>query len=236
MSLLVKLRRGEGPFWGGLKGLLQRALRFHLPVFWLTRPVFSLLYHLHVGVREGGIRLLRFLWYEPLLRSQCAQVGRGFQMEQLPFMSGSGRIVIGDHVTFAGKQVLIFGNRGEAEPELVIGDHTFIGHLCSFAVSGSLRIGRHCLLASWVQVSDYDGHPIDAERRRAGEPAPPEGIRPVVIGDDVWIGASAIILKGVRIGDRSIVGAGSVVTRDVPPDVVVAGNPARVVKSLRNGE
>ena len=92
-------------------------------------------------------------------------------------------------------------------------------------------IGKHCLLSGGVSVSDYDGHPTDAVLRRTS-PAPRESIEPVVIGDDVWIGAAARILKGVTIGDRSIVGAGAIVTKDVPPDVVVAGNPARVVKWL----
>jgi len=88
------------------------------------------------------------------------------------------------------------------------------------------------LLATGVRVFDFDGHPLDAERRRRYEPTPAEGIRPVIIGDDVWIGTGAIILKGVTIGDRAIVGAGAVVAKDVPADVVVAGNPARLVKHL----
>jgi maltose O-acetyltransferase len=74
--------------------------------------------------------------------------------------------------------------------------------------------------------------PLDAERRRAGEPSPPESVRPVVIGNDVWIGTGAVILKGVTVGDRSVIAARAVVTRDVRPDAVVAGNPARVVKYL----
>jgi acetyltransferase-like isoleucine patch superfamily enzyme len=232
MNLLIKLRRGEGPFWGRLKRLARWLLRFHIPVFWLTRPVFALLYLLHVGLRESFWRALRFFWYEPLFRSQCAAVGPGFQMEFLPYIQGSGRIVLGESVTFSGQPQFIFGNRASACPELIIGDHTFVGHQCSFAVARSIRIGKHCLLAGDVRIADYDGHPIDAQRRRAGEPAPAEAIRPVVIGDDVWIGNEARILKGVTIGDRSIVGTGAVVTRDVPPDVVVAGNPARVVRHL----
>lgn len=88
------------------------------------------------------------------------------------------------------------------------------------------------LVASGVQVFDMDGHPLDAEARRAGEPTPAEAIAPVVIGDDVWIGNGSLILKGVTIGDRAIVAARSVVTKDVPADAVVAGNPARVVKVL----
>jgi acetyltransferase-like isoleucine patch superfamily enzyme len=233
MSLIAKLRRGEGPFWGGLKWAIQKTLRFHLPVFWLTRPLFSGLYYLHVGVRETWLRLARFFWYEPLFRSQCVRVGDGFRMETLPYIHGSGRITLGDGVTFGGQPVFVFGNRGEAPPELTVGDHTFLGHLVVISCAASVRIGKHCLIAAGVQISDYDGHPVDAERRRAGDSTPPEGVRPVTIGDDVWIGASAIVLKGVTIGDRSVVGAGAVVTRDVPPDVVVAGNPARVVKRLR---
>jgi acetyltransferase-like isoleucine patch superfamily enzyme len=232
MNLVVKLRRGEGPFWGTLKRLVLKVLHFHLPVFWLTRPIFSFFYLLHVTCREGQAAVLRFFWYEPIFRSQCEHVGEAFRMEQLPYIHGTGRIVLGDHVTFGGKPVFIFGNRGERTPEVVVGDHTFIGHLCSFSASSSIRIGNDCLLAGGVQVADYDGHPVDAARRRAGEPTPPEGIQPVVIGNDVWIGAGAMILKGVHIGDRSIIGAGAVVTRDVPADVVVAGNPARVVKQF----
>lgn len=233
MSLAAKIRKGEGPFWGTLKWLARKVLTFHMPVVpVLTRPLFGLLYRLHVAVREGTLWALRFFWYEPLFRSQCVAVGEGFQMEHLPYLTGSGRIVIGNRVRFGGKPSIGFSNRVHAAPELQIGDGTFIGHVCSFNVAESIRIGRHCLLAESVRISDFDGHPVDATRRRAGEPTPPEAVHPVVIEDDVWIGAGSIILKGVTIGSRSIVGAASVVTRDVPPDVVVAGNPARVVKQL----
>ncbi|MBX6311517.1 MAG: acyltransferase [Isosphaeraceae bacterium] len=232
MSLAVKIRRGEGPVWRPLKALARRFLQLHLPVVSPTRPLFHLLYNVHVGLREGGLWALRFFWYEPLFRSQCASVGEGFQMEQLPYLVGRGRIYIGHRVRLSGKPEFGFSNRLHTAPELIIGDGTFIGHRCSFDIAQSVRIGRHCLLASAVRVSDFDGHPLDAGRRRANEPTPPEGIRPVVIEDDVWIGTGALILKGVTIGARSIVGAGAIVTRDVPPDVVVAGNPARIVKRL----
>ena len=71
-------------------------------------------------------------------------------------------------------------------------------------------------------------HPLDAETRRSGL----ESARPIRIGDDVWIGGGAIVLPGVTIGDRSVIAAGSVVTRDVPPDTLVAGNPARPLRQL----
>ena len=233
MNLAVKLRRGEGPFWGGLKRAILMVLRFHLPVFWLTRPVFRALYVVGGTVRGFIEWAVRFFWSEPLFRSQCVSVGTGFQMGPMPYIQGTGRIVLGDRVTFGGKPDFVFGNRAGGLPEIVIGDHVFIGHCCSLAVSSSLRIGNDCLLAGGVHISDYDGHPVNADRRRANDPTPEENIRPVTIGNDVWLGNHAMVLKGVRIGDRSIVGAYAVVTRDVPPDVVVAGNPARIVKRLR---
>ena len=75
-------------------------------------------------------------------------------------------------------------------------------------------------------------HPLDAVKRRSGV----EWARSIHIGNDVWIGGGAIVLGGVTIGDRVVIGAGSVVTRDVPDDVLVVGNPARVVRSLLSSE
>ena len=71
-------------------------------------------------------------------------------------------------------------------------------------------------------------HPIDAKVRRSGL----ESVSPIRIGNDVWIGGGALVLPGVTIGDRSIVGAGSVVVHNVPPDSLVVGNPARIVRTL----
>jgi maltose O-acetyltransferase len=90
-----------------------------------------------------------------------------------------------------------------------------------------VTIGNHVLIGPAVQIYTAT-HPVDAIARRAGL----EGGSPIVIGDDVWIGGGTIICPGVTIGARSIIGAGSVVTRDVPEDVLAAGNPCRVVRSL----
>ncbi len=223
----------QPPFLRRLKKIVKTVRTVHVPVNGLTRPLFRLLYRAHVSAREGLEWAMRFFWYEPLFRSQCSRVGNGFFMEQLPYLVGKGKIEIGAGVRLSGKSSITFARAHGQEAELVIGDGTFIGHACGFNVAQSVRIGSHCLFASGIRVFDLDGHPLDAESRRSGQPTPPEGISPVSIGDDVWIGNSALILKGVSIGDRSIVAAGAVVTRDVPADSIVAGNPARVVKSLR---
>jgi acetyltransferase-like isoleucine patch superfamily enzyme len=118
---------------------------------------------------------------------------------------------------------------------LTIGDHSFVGHDCCFHVARGIRVGTHCLLAGGSRFYDTDGHPLDARRRRH-ERISPDQAQEIRLGDDVWVGAGCTVLKGVTIGNRAIVGAGSVVTRDVPADTIVAGNPARVLRSLASAE
>ncbi len=90
-----------------------------------------------------------------------------------------------------------------------------------------VTIGDHTLIGPAVQIYTAT-HPLDAGERRYGL----EAGNPVTIDNDVWIGGGAIICPGVTIGDRSVIGAGSVVTRSIPADVVAAGNPCRVIRSL----
>jgi acetyltransferase-like isoleucine patch superfamily enzyme len=112
-------------------------------------------------------------------------------------------------------------------PNIVIGDRVFIGRGTEFNIRGGIRIGNDCLIASGCTFIDADhGREPGAPMNRQ-EPV----VRPIRIGSNVWIGARAVVLKGVEIGDGAIVGAGSVVTRSVPGGCVVAGNPARVIPS-----
>jgi acetyltransferase-like isoleucine patch superfamily enzyme len=99
-------------------------------------------------------------------------------------------------------------------------------------VGSRVTIGSHVLIADNVFIADNPGHPLDAAKRRV-QGVEPDQIRPVTIGDDVWIGHGCKIMPGVTIGEGSVVGAGSIVTRDVPPFTLVAGIPAKPVRDLR---
>ena len=101
------------------------------------------------------------------------------------------------------------------------------GSLCA---AQSIVVGNNVAVGANTTVVDTDFHPLEVDRRRQ---KPDKGATaPVVIEDNVFIGMNCLVLKGVRIGKGSVVGAGSVVTGEVPPGVVVAGNPARIVRSL----
>ncbi len=216
------------------KRLANCALQAHIPVGSHSRRLFSALYYLHITARASALWTARFLWFEPLFRSQCQVVGSRFRMEQLPYLLGRGQIVIGDDVRLSGKPNISFSSRHCSQPSLSIGDGTFLGHNCALTIASRIEIGRHCLVAGGVRIADFDGHPIDAAQRRRGDFVSADRVLPVSIGDDVWIGNGATILKGVELGDRSIIGARAVVTHSVPADCMAVGNPAKIVypKSL----
>jgi maltose O-acetyltransferase len=108
-----------------------------------------------------------------------------------------------------------------------LGDRVYFNFNCVILDPAQVTIGSDVLFGPGVQIYTAT-HPIDPRERRSGL----EGGRPIVIGSDVWVGGAAILCPGVRVGDRSVIGAGSVVTRDIPEGVVAAGNPCRVLRSL----
>jgi maltose O-acetyltransferase len=108
-----------------------------------------------------------------------------------------------------------------------IGEGTFVNYDCVLLDVAPIRIGAACQLATRVQLLTAT-HPIDPEPRRLGW----ESAQPITIGDNVWLGGSAIVCPGVTIGDDTVVGAGAVVTRDLPAGVVAMGVPARVVREI----
>ena len=106
-----------------------------------------------------------------------------------------------------------------------IGEHVFINAGCSFQDQGGITIGNGCLIGHNTVIATLN-HEEQPERRGDLHPSP------VVIGNRVWIGANATILPGVKIGDGAIIAAGAVVTKDVSPNTVVGGVPARVIKQI----
>src|SRR5665213_649968 len=110
--------------------------------------------------------------------------------------------------------------------EIRVGRNVFINQNCTFYDLGGLDIGDDVMISPNVSLITA-GHPVDAAQRRAVTTG-----RPIVISRNVWIATGAIVVGGVTIGENSVVAAGSVVTRDVPTNCLVAGNPARVIREV----
>lgn len=153
-------------------------------------------------------------------------------------LNANNRIVIGRDCIVAAR--ISF----DATSGLVsIGDRAYIGASHLVCHSG-IRIGNDSVISWGVTIVDHDSHSTKWSERAADIADWHRGrknwahvaIAPVVIGDKVWIGFNAIILKGTTIGEGSVIGAGAVVTRDVPPYTIVAGNPAKIIRTLAPDE
>jgi len=205
----------------------RRALReVRLP---MVRPL--------IGAVYAVTQVWAILWHfavtvfyrEPVFRYLCRRVGRRLNLEGAPpLIIGNGRIELGDDVHVGSPCTWDVG----PDAELIIGNRVSLNYRGVISVRDSVRIGDDTLVAGEVAIFDNTNHPVSPARRLAREAPSAAEVDPVVIGRNVWIGLRCTIMRGVTVGDNSVVAAGSVVTKSVPPDTLVAGNPARVIKSL----
>jgi acetyltransferase-like isoleucine patch superfamily enzyme len=189
----------------------------------------------------GPLALLRFMRANHMLGRQYAHLlarfvllklryGRRLQTEGFCFVCPGVKLEIGPRATLRiGRWAWIgHGSKIRAhEGEVSIGAKTVIGQECTISSFQHVSIGRECIIADRVMLIDFDHGVTEVER-----PIRAQGIykRDVRVGHNVWIGYGACILRGVSVGDNSIVGTSAVVTKDVPQNAVVAGSPARVIR------
>lgn len=158
-------------------------------------------------------------------------------------LGNNAEVSIGDHFCFLSGRTLNPLARNlqgcicvNENAKLVIGNHVNVSSVV-FRSHQSITIGNHVDIGANTVIMDSDAHSMNwFDRRDIRTDIANKKDRPVTIGDDVLIGMNCIILKGVSIGNRCVVGAGSVVTRSVPDDCIVAGNPAKVIKCMNNND
>ncbi len=172
-----------------------------------------------------GMLLWRYLWRRLLTPAgwRWRTAGMVFFGRGLAIQIGRGGRVDFGRFVWIGDGTKIRCHEGAVE----IGDKTVFGQECTISAYQRVRIGEQCVIADRVMFIDFDHGVVDVET-----PIRRQGIykRDVEVGSNVWIGYGACILRGVRVGDNSIVGTNSVVTRDVPANAVVGGVPARVLR------
>jgi len=171
-------------------------------------------------------------WYvEHFLRPQFRHLGTGGTFMKPWHVQVFGwPIDLGDYanvITTSDHKVrLTIWAEKDKEASISIGDYCLICPGVRISAATSISIGDSCMMASSAYITDADWHGIHDRTDYIGKTAP------ISIGNNVWIGDSAIVCKGVTIGDNSIIGAGSVVTRDIPANTVAVGNPAAVVREI----
>lgn len=203
---------------------------FALPV---PKPIDKVILSIFLFLRSAYYWCRRVAVAEPLFKAYCRSYGRRLRTDMfIHWVQGRGDIVIGDDVLIDGKCSFTFAARYTQRPTLIVGSGTGIGHECAFTIGKSITIGRKCRIAAGVWMFDSHGHPADPHTRLHDHAAPDSEVKPISIGDNVWIGGRAVIYPGVTIGEGSVVSACAVVTNDVPAYSIVAGNPARRIGTL----
>jgi acetyltransferase-like isoleucine patch superfamily enzyme len=192
---------------------------------------------------KGSFALLRFLARNRMLTPKYARLvarlvrrrwmtpgGRRLSLEGLAFIGPKVSLEIGKEASvrlgrwsWIGKGTKIRCHEGEVR----IGAKTVMGEECTISAYQHVSIGEQCIVADRVMLIDFDHNAAEVER-----PIRVQGIykRDVRVGNNVWIGYGAQILRGVTVGDNAIIGASTVVTKDVPANAVVAGAPARIIR------
>jgi acetyltransferase-like isoleucine patch superfamily enzyme len=189
----------------------------------------------------GPLTLLRFMRANNMLNRHYARLlaryallklrhGRRLQTDGICFICPRVHLEIGRHATLRIGRWAWIGDGTKIrvhEGEVSIGAKTVMGQECTISAYQHVSIGRECIVADRVMLIDFDHGVVEVER-----PIRLQGIykRDVRVGNNVWIGYGACILRGVTIGENAIVGASTVVTRDIPANAVVGGSPARVIR------
>ena len=182
----------------------------------------------HGMLRPSYARLmLRYAWLRLRHRGRLRTDGLCFICPRVKLEIGRGTVLRVGRWAWIGHGSKIRVHEGEVS----IGAKTVIGQECTISAYQRVSIGRECILADRVMLIDFDHGVVEVER-----PIRLQGIykRDVHVGHNVWMGYGACVLRGVRIGDNSIVGTNAVVTRSAPDNAVLAGVPARVIR-MREG-
>ena len=195
-----------------------------------------------LGPKRGPLTALRFAARRRMLTPNYALLLVRFAARRL---TPTGRRLRTDGMTFLGSRLQIQIARGASleigrfawighgckirchEGSVEIGAKTVLGQECTISAYRRVRLGQQCVVADRAMFIDFDHNVADVET-----PIRKQGIymRDVVVGNNVWVGYNAQILRGVTVGDNAIIGANSVVTRDIPANAVAAGSPARVIR------
>jgi acetyltransferase-like isoleucine patch superfamily enzyme len=169
--------------------------------------------------------LSRYLW-----RRLFTVAGWRWQTDGLVFFGPHLQLQIGKRGTIRFGRFVWIGDGTKIrchEGTVEIGDKTVFGQECTISAYQRVRIGEQCVIADRAMFIDFDHGVTEVER-----PIRQQGIykRDTIVGSNVWIGYGACVLRGVRVGDNSVIGTNAVVTKDVPANAVVGGVPARVLR------
>jgi len=192
------------------------------------------MYMLHKLTVSFITSLARVAYWTPLFKARLKSSPSGLYLYGgLPLLIGPLDIQMGNNCRVSGQTTISGRSVGFRVPILEVGNNVDIGWQTTVAVGNKVIIGDNVRIAGRAFLAGYPGHPLNAEDRAKGLPDKDEQVGDIVLEDDVWLATGVSVMANVTIGRGTIVAAGSVVTRDLPPGVLAAGVPAKVIKSIQ---
>lgn len=225
------LKTSDNPYARSLFTQLKKIANFELPA---PKFIFSPLYALFRVLQAAFASFTRILFWTPLLKGRLQKVGRNLNLYGgLPYISGPLDIQLGDNCRVSGQSTFTGRSCAKETPVLLVGNNIDIGWMTTIAVGSRVELGDNVRIAGRALLAGYPGHPLDPKGRAAGLPEKDEQVGDIIIENDVWLATGVSVMAGVRIGQGTIVAAGSVVTSDLPPMVLAGGIPAKVIRTIR---
>ncbi len=213
-----------------IKNMHGRLHQFSVPpIGFIYQP----LYIAHQTISGVLSTMMRVFYWTPMFKTQvkgsCRQL---YLYGGKPLVQGSLELVIGDGCRISGVTTFSGRSASEKTPLLHIGNNVGIAWQTTIAVGSKVIIEDNVRIAGRGFLAGYPGHPIDPDLRAKGLPDTDDQVGDIVLKKDVWLGTNVSVMRGVTIGEGTIVAAGSVVTRDLPPYVMAGGVPAKVIRPI----
>jgi len=201
------------------------------------KVVYGPLYFAYQGLNHTLATALRIAFWTPIFKSKLSKVGRNLYLYGgLPFTAGPLDIQIGDKCRISGQTTLTGRSSSKTSPQLILGNNIDLGWMSTVAVGSKVILEDNVRIAGQCFLAGYPGHPMNAKARARGFSETENQVGDIVLKKDVWLGTGVSVMAGVTIGEGTVVGAASVVTKNLPPNVLAAGNPAKVIRHLRENE
>ena len=216
------------------KSLFQFAKTIRNPQMIVIPFFHSSLYFVHQFLKQFIHEFLRITYFTPLFKSQIKGSKKQLYLYSgMPQVLGELNVVCKDKVRMSGISTFCGRVGGQTTPTLTIGNNVDIGWQNAFSVGRTITLEDDVRLAGRVFLAGFPGHPVDCERRAQGQSDDENQIGDIIIKRGAWLGTGVTVLGGVTIGEGAIIGAGSVVTKNIPAFSIAAGNPAKVVKYIK---
>lgn len=224
------LKTSNNPFARSLFIHLKKIINIEVPA---PKFLFTPLYSLYVFLQSFLSSLMRILLWTPLFKGRLHKIGKNLNLYGgLPYISGLLMLEIGNDCRISGHSTFTGRSSSKVTPTLTLGNNIDIGWMTTIAVGNKVEIGDNTRIAGRSLLAGYPGHPLDPAERALGLPETDEQVGDIIIEKDVWLATGVSVMAGVRIGQGTIVAAGSVVTQDLPSMVLAGGIPAKVIRKL----